>query len=405
MGLLAIEVGWWFYQRNQYQERLAPFAAPQGWTVGNLSCDADDGFNKQYHQGNPFCIGPFAFVTPDGPWGMSIPPTKTVLHRLNRRTDTTGQTVAWWNRSGSENNFPRGGYVTQPAIPISPISPWEPVDPMAIPLAPSPQVHPDPMPASPYPRIDPGPRSPTERSFRGPTRPVGDPIGDTEPLRRGRVRPWDRPADFIDIPLPRHVRPPLPPVDPDLRPTDRPRLKPRGEGLRRQPGAPPLPQPRVTIRPRPGVHSPRRPGRRVRERKVRMKSALSFVIVRALFEQLFEAADYIEAIYEALPRHTKDRAGCKKTEPVCMMGQIHKHYDLIDISEMINNLILNEGEDFIFGLLGRMSAVAAQRLGLSVGPGFGQGFIRAQGRLTAAEIERAKAQIIEFVAAETETFK
>lgn len=379
LALLAVELGWYYYQDQLTSGRLVPFAPPDGWTVGNLSCSADDGFNKQYHQGNPFCIGPFAHVTIDGPWGMQIPSAKNELHRLRRRTDTTGHTVAWWQRSGSPNDFPRGGYETSPAIPTSPIDPWTGFDPIDIPLHPVPQRIPDPNPYSPFPRHRPRRwRSPTERTFRGP-----------------------------EIPVPRPASPGAP-----RGPSQRPGEQPPARRLRRSE----RPADEITIRPRPGPvtsapgsHDLNPPPPRTRERKGKTGSPTAFRIIRRIFEEAFEAVDYIDAIYEALPQHIRKflERGKPRLNPAQKMAAIHNHYQVLDLKEVIVNLMLNEFEDFIFGRLGRASQLSAQRLGLSVGPQFGSGFIRAESRAIGSRLERQRLvdEYIQFVTAEWETFK
>lgn len=430
LGILAVEVGWYVYNRQGVAGDIEPVAPPEGWTVGNLSCSTDDGFRKQYHQGNPFCIGPFAHVTIDGPWGMQVPAAKNELHLLRRRTDTTGHTVAWWQRSGSTDNTPRGGYAHPMAIPVSPITPWERFDPMAIPMEPTPAVHPDPNPVSPYP----APavrnwRSPTEGRQTGPQpvrrqiiilfNPNDLPLRRPKPKKEKRKIPgWWRPALHIDILPEQEIRDPSPRPAPDLQPlptVDIPPMRREPRPVRPTQRTPiridPLP---VTQNPpafTPGFHRPARPGPRVRERKARTRSPLGFVIVRALFEQVFETFDYVEAIYNSLPQNVRvwyeRELNFGARDPLMQMQVIHRHYDLIDIPEMINNLIANEFEDFIFGLLGRISALSAQRLGLSVGPQFGQGFVRKQSQSVrrTLELQQMRKNLIRFVTDEVETFK
>lgn len=395
-----------------------PFAPPEGWTVGNLSCDSDDGFNRQYHEGNPFCIGPFSFVTDIHPWGTPVPPAKTILHRLKRdgASETKGQTVAWWNRSGSTDNLPVGGYDTLPVIPTSPINPWERFDPMDIPLQPSPQVHPDPFPLSPYPGIQPRKwRSPTERTFAGP---------DLRPIPRRTiiiiVNPRKIPLRKRKGTVPRRWQPWIPPaieiaIGPypwdDYEDPRRPDTGPGEPGWYVSPGPVPLIPPPATMRPPifiPGGHIPQPPPARVREKKGKLETDAGFAIVRALFETAFEAIDYVEAIYNSLPDNVKDwyrrYHGVNARTPIDKLRVIWKHHDLISLPEMINNLIEEEIQDLAFGILGKMSQIVARRLNLSVGPGFGQGSIRKHSRTIALELERMRDEIT-FEASFKETFR
>lgn len=118
---------------------------------------------------------------------------------------------------------------------------------------------------------------------------------------------------------------------------------------------------------------------------------------------MFELADYIDAVYLALPLNVREWHGAR--QPWEKMEVIHSNYHLIDLNEMINNLVLNEIEDFAFGLLGRMSQATAQRLNLSVGPQMGQGSLRSHSREVAADIERNRDKTFDFVPDYVETFK
>lgn len=135
-----------------------------------------------------------------------------------------------------------------------------------------------------------------------------------------------------------------------------------------------------------------------------MKTPLAFNIIRRLFETAFETVDTIEAIYEALPKNVRDWYNLKRNDPIGMAVVIRRHYLTIDLNEMIENLLYNEVEDFVFGLKGRISQSVARDLGLSTGPGFGGGGRRARNQRLQKAFAEAR-PMIEYVASQMETFK
>lgn len=381
------------------------WSGPDGWAYGGACARiGDPNFLQASFNGIEHCIlGNVQGVA----LGTPIPDTDISFH-LGAQHGSKMEGREWWHRNagelpGSIPEFP--GHDRTP-VPTSPIDPWKKRDPMDVPLQPQPQVVPDPYPVNPYPSIQPRHwRSPTERTFAGPdirrvprrtiiiiVNPRGLPVRQPkpkEPKRKPRrIPPWVIPT--VDI-----VIEPQPEKDQDPR-RDRPPAP--------RPDLVPLRPPLIV----PGHHEPKPPGPRTRETKSKMRTPFAFAIVRALFEQVFEGIDYVDAIYDSLPDNVKAwykrYHGVNSRTPWDKLRVIWKHHDLISVSEMINNLIANEIEDLAFGTLGRISQLVARRLNLSVGPGFGQGSLRKHAQTIAAELERMKDEIT-FAASAQETFR
>lgn len=353
IGILAVEVGWYWYN---YSGKPTPWTGPAGWTYGGPCAGiGNPTFKQASFAGILHCFGG---STAGQTLGTPIPDNHTSFH-LGYQFGSKIKDREWWFRApgdfpGSVPGFP--GVEATP-IPLSPIRPGTPHDPMRdVPLEPSPQVHPDPFPATPYPR--PKPRdwqSPTEGRQAGP---APQPRQAVEP----RLRPYERPA--IEI----AVQPRPGPVT--ASPGSHKQLPPKGRGQR--------------------------------ERKQKTKSAGAFNLIRRVFEGAFEAVDVIEAVFQALPQHIRQRYPHARRAPVVMMRAINRHWQVIDTEEMIINLLLNELEDYIFGRLGRMSQHVAQQLHLSTGPQFGGGARRAE---VIAWRRRRSREAVEFLVNHEETFQ
>lgn len=355
LGFLAIELGWYYYQ-SQQSGNPHGWSGPYGWAYGG-PCP---GFNrttfKQAHfQGILHC---FLGTVPGVPLGTPIPDNHTSFH-LGYRFGSKIKDREWWWRS--PGTFPGSVPIAPGNTPVpiapSPISPGTPFDPMDIPLTPSPTVHPDPLPL--------GPR----------------------PMRKRRD--WSSPGEGREEGPPREAR---------KRPReDRPRYRD--------------PNQEITVRPRPGpaTSAPgnpvRRPPKRVRERKLRTRSAQAFNLIRRVFEAAFEAVDIIDAIYEALPRNVRDWYGITRRDPVDRMWVIHRHWQTISLEEMVVNLVANEVEDYIYGRLGRVSQNVAQNLFLSTGPQFGSGARRSEVQAWRRRRRKELEETIAFLRSEMETFK
>lgn len=354
LALLGAELGWWYYQ-SQQSGNPHGWLGPAGWTYGGPCAGFSNPTVGQYHAaGIEHCIGGSVIIVP---LGDPIPDNHTSYHLLYP-FGSKGKDREWWWRSPS--TFPDSvpihpGVYPTPIAP-SPIQPGQPTDPMDIPLEPAPQVHPDPIPWSGQPlgRLRTW-RSPTEGRRVGPA-----PERRLEPARR--ARPSDRPATIIELP--------------------------------------PRPGPAPSS---PGSHTQKPPkGRGNKERKLKTKSAAAFNLVRRVFEAAFEGIDIIEAIFDALPKHIRDRYPGAHRDPVMMLEAINLHWQTIDLQEMVGNLIWNELEDFIYGGLGKISQQTAIDLNLSTGPQFGSGSRRAE---VIAWRRRQVEEAIKFLVSETETFK
>jgi len=191
-------------------------------------------------------------------------------------------------------------------------------------------------------------------------------------------------------------------VEPRADPRARPRARPRWSSR---------PATEIELLPRPGPVTsapgshrqkpPKGPGKK--ERKLKTKTANAFNLIRRVFEGAFESIEVIEAIYLALPKNVRDfYPDITRRDPAGMIWLINKHFQTIDLQEMVENILWNEVEDYIYGGLGRISQHVAQNLDLSTGPQFGGGARRAE---VAAWRRRQARDAIEFIASQTETFK
>lgn len=378
IGLLAVEVGWYYYQR-QYSGNPGAWSGPAGWTYGGPCAGfGNPTFKQASFNGIEHCFG--GTVGGD-PLGNAIPDTDTSFH-LGYRTGSKIADREWWFRAPGDfpGSVPARRTQPSPVVP-SPIQPYRKFDPMDIPLEPAPQVVPDPIP----------------RSFQSPYPGYGRPKFNVDPRTRvrrdfeRRRRSWRSPTDGSKSGPRSRGQPPHQP-NPRLPPHSPPAREVEVEPLRRKP------------RRRPSRHDLVKPkGRKNRERKARMKTSRAFQTVRILFEGAFEAIDVIRAIYLALPQNVRDfYPEVNLRTPVEMMRIIHRHYRLIRLDRMIDNLVWNEIEDFLIGRLGRQSAFAAQGLNLSTGIGFG-----SAKRLAGMKAwRRQNAQdAIKYVVDQVETFK
>lgn len=334
--LIALEVGWYLYQRSTNSERTITLDYDMpGWN-GPIGCSGASPKPWQ-HQGTGFCIGPFAFTHDTEPWGTPVDPAQNNLHLMDNPSGA--HSVKRWTRDGHPNNQPQipGTFPIPHYVPVSPIQPWNPADPMNIPMEPSPQVHPDPMPVSPSGKI------PIRRDWRSPSDGSSDGPPDTgrRPRRLKKPKQYQRPADVTTI----------------------------------TPG-----QPKVAKAPGNHDRVPPKPG--VKEKKIKAKTGAAFRIMRRIIEELVETVDYLEAFYNALPadiRKLTPRVNAR--DPVGMYNAVYKNFDTLVVSDVLINLLLNEIEDWVYGRLGAASKYVAQELNLSVGPQFGQGYLRDQARI------------------------
>lgn len=133
------------------------------------------------------------------------------------------------------------------------------------------------------------------------------------------------------------------------------------------------PWPRPPIRPRPEpevdpVHPPppvvvtdtfhvrRPPERGERERKTLASGGI--VSLLRYVNAATEAADAIEALWEAIPKNLRGKS--KKVQD--MTADLWKHWRSIDIRNAVINLIMNQIEDFAYGQIGKLSKTVKQEL-------------------------------------------
>lgn len=99
-------------------------------------------------------------------------------------------------------------------------------------------------------------------------------------------------------------------------------------------------------------HQPRRPGPNLREPKYSAAGAAGAAVVRFL-DQFTEGADYIEALWEALPSHAQTKIKGERTLPQTMAQDLWNNWDQIDLNEALINLLKNEIEDRAIGTANR----------------------------------------------------
>lgn len=85
-----------------------------------------------------------------------------------------------------------------------------------------------------------------------------------------------------------------------------------------------------------------------------------------------EVVDYVDAIYDALPPVVRHKHYKKDMRAYEKAKLIYRYAHRIDINLAVQNLVLNEFEDFLFGKVGKMNAKASRRAGhfagFSLGP-------------------------------------
>ncbi len=336
IGLLALEIGWYFYQRSMNSELEQGYDMP-GWT-GPINCSGSP--QPWQHEGFRGCIGPFAFTNDTQPWGQEVSPGTVDLHLM--KSQFSARTNRRWERDGSTNNLPQIPGPLPRYVPISPINPLAPFDPINLPLEPVPQVHPDPVPFTPNGKI------PVFRDWRSPTE--GKQEG--EPSRRPRSRfkrppkPYQRPATVTTI-------------------------RPAGQPVTSSPGN----------------HNRVPPRRNEKEKKIRAKTGSALRIIMKILNQATEMVDYLNAFYQSLPAEVRKANRVSRTDPIEMFKVVYRHMDQLVVSDVFINLLLNEIEDWVYGRFGAASKFVAQELNLSVGPQFGQGYLRAQARIAAKYVK------------------
>lgn len=108
-----------------------------------------------------------------------------------------------------------------------------------------------------------------------------------------------------------------------------------------------------TVRILPGVHRNARPPRRTKERKFILTPSPGSP-VGLLINGITETSDFVQSLYYAIPpRYRKLPPGETKTGLHEKMWAIYQHYDKINMSYALNNLLQNQIEDAIGGAIGK----------------------------------------------------
>lgn len=216
------------------------------------------------------------------------------------------------------------------------------IDPLSLPIQ-KPMPAPKPIPVSFLPGIKPNPnRVPSERRDYG-----------LEP----KPNPWPEPTPlnpywpFPVLPFyPVNPEPWLPPTEPSVPSIDFDTGFTNGKKL---------------ITPRPGRHYKRPPGRNERETKKTLNPSLFARLARMGISGATEGADFVGAVYEALPTNItrfKGRDGKwrdKDMGPINKAIRIFNNLDKLDVDQAVKNLIYNHLED---KLIGKLSAGARKDL-------------------------------------------
>lgn len=251
------------------------------------------------------------------------------------------QVVDWWWRkvSGAYSYVPARQYVPYTA-PTFPYPAWAPalpeVKPLELPHAPG---GPRPMPRY-VTRVRPATApayyetGPSRRPSRNPaTRPAPLSPGDA-PSRQPQRQPGTRPRR--PRPAPGEAAVPRPTVYPKPSITTPTPGTPVDADVVASPGG-------GAVYVRPSTHRSATPPRGVRERKATIAGGTRAVTV--VYGAVTEAKDVIEAVWQALPRSSRT-PGANVTQ---MTQDLWRHYDEIDVSTAVQNLIYNQAIDAVIG--------------------------------------------------------
>lgn len=128
------------------------------------------------------------------------------------------------------------------------------------------------------------------------------------------------------------------------------------------------PQPLVSPVSRPPPMVPRAPpGPRVKERKLKAGGTIGAVV--RFLSAGSEAADLMDAFYDALPEKYKtSMKGKKKWEQELAKGQqLYQHWDKVDLDSALFNAVWNQAEDMAWGQLGIKTKPLGLHYGQTVG--------------------------------------
>lgn len=338
-------------------------------------------------------------------WHREVTPGQ-YRHQVTEIWTRPGPSDNSWTPPSSIGPWIEPPYVPTPFPPPGAVGdPWtggqpNPVDPREDPF-PEPEPRPDPeVPRVPGPAPDPLPDRPT---VPGPDRPRPRVPPRRRPVPRRRPRPLpdpdpdhpfdpggpgDDPEEDWPLPWPPGPNPgpgpEFPPSPrPDPRPDPRPRPRPDPRPEPRPEPDPPLepevivfPDPRpwedlvfdVTpgyrpsgrIRPRP---NPRRVRRNERERKIWVGYAAARIL-GPLLNTLTETYDFINALYDAVPRCLRPRGF---VGPARQAETVYRHFEYIDWRRAIGNLVAMQAEDYVIGRTSQIAQEFSRMSGLQYG--------------------------------------
>lgn len=121
-----------------------------------------------------------------------------------------------------------------------------------------------------------------------------------------------------------------------------------------------------------GRHRLAKPRKGEKEIKTDM-AGLPTGALKILLNGVTEVGDFIDSIYEALPRPLRTWKGrdgkwrAKDITPQSKALRIYQHFDAINIGDAFVNLVVNQAEDFAFGKIGQASAKASRQMGFLAG--------------------------------------
>lgn len=206
--------------------------------------------------------------------------------------------------------------------------------------------------------------------------PVGSPAPWTPPLNFPRPDPWSpespsrgpRPYE-TPAPQPKPVPKPEPLPEPVPNPAPRPNVVQNPF-----PNAPLdswLPAPRPNGRPQ-AQPKPRPPAKHEKEAKARMGRVAG--AIWGAFGPITETVDFVDVLYEALPRNLK-RAEYKKRgrqpNPIERAELIYKNINQIDVGKALTGYVQNEIEDYVIGQFGKKLGEASRKDNRPIGYGAG----------------------------------
>lgn len=206
--------------------------------------------------------------------------------------------------------------------------------------------------------------------------PIGSPSPVTPPLDFPRPDPWSpespsrgpRP-DETPAPQPKPAPKPEPLPEPVPNPAPRPNVVQNPF-----PNAPLdswLPAPRPNGRPQ-AQPKPRPPAKHEKEAKARMGRVAG--AIWGAFGPITETVDFVDVLYEALPRNIKRDAYNKRgrqPNPVERAELIYANINQIDIGKALTGYVQNEIEDYIIGQFGKKLGEASRKDNRPIGYGAG----------------------------------